>query len=336
MEGDHVQPEEEVLPEGAPADLLLEVLVGGRDHPHVDGHGPRPPYRFELLLLEDAEDLGLRLQGHVPDLIEEQRPPVGQLELAFLGGEGAREGAPGMAEELALDELLGDGRAVDLDEGSGRPQALGVDGPRHQLLAGAVLTEDQHPPVAGGRLGDDASEGAEGGALPYHGVALLDLLLEGAVLRLEAPLAERVLDHEQRLLEGERLLDEVLGAHAHRLDRGLDGAVAGDHDHRHLGIEGADAGQGLEPVHLRQPHVEQQQVVAPALQRLQAGLAALHRLHEVAFVAQDAGQGGPDPALVVHDQDGFAHGHLTRAGPPRSARPAAGCPRPGSPRGAPG
>ena len=55
-----------------------------------------------------------------------------------------------MAEQLALEQVLGDRRAVDGDE---RPLPRGdtlVQRPRHQLLARAALAEQQHGRVAGG------------------------------------------------------------------------------------------------------------------------------------------------------------------------------------------
>ena len=105
-------------------------------------------------------------------------------------------------------------------------------------------------PLDGAACAMSRAQRVQDRALADHHPAVLDLLLEGAVLRLQPALAQRVLDHEQRLLEGERLLHEVLRAHAHGLDRRLDVPVPGDHDHRHLGIERADAGQRLQPVHL--------------------------------------------------------------------------------------
>src|SRR5258706_341285 len=77
-------------------------------------------------------------------------------------------------------------------------------------------------------------------APPHHRPPVLDLLLERAVLRLQPMLAQRIAHHEQRLVEGERLLHEVLRAHAHGLDRGLDVAVPGNEHHRHFGIDLAD------------------------------------------------------------------------------------------------
>ena len=72
--------------------------------------------RLHRLFLEDAQHLGLRLEAHVADLVEEDRPAVGDLELAAPVGHRAGERAAHVAEELALDQLLGNGRAVHLDE----------------------------------------------------------------------------------------------------------------------------------------------------------------------------------------------------------------------------
>jgi putative protease len=58
----------------------------------------------------------LRYHAHVADLVEKERAAVRLLELApsHLGGPG--EGTSLVAEQLALDELLRNGGAVDLDE----------------------------------------------------------------------------------------------------------------------------------------------------------------------------------------------------------------------------
>ena len=56
---------------------------------------------------------------------------------------GAGEGAALVAEKLALDDRLGEGGAVDRDEGpSGAPRTL-VDGPGHKFLAGPAFAGDQ-------------------------------------------------------------------------------------------------------------------------------------------------------------------------------------------------
>ena len=69
-----------------------------------------------LALLDDAEELGLELERQLADLVEKQGPAAGGAHQAGVGLAGAGEGAAHVAEELALDELRADRRAVDGDE----------------------------------------------------------------------------------------------------------------------------------------------------------------------------------------------------------------------------
>ena len=69
--------------------------------------------------------------------------------------DGAGERALDVAEQLALQQALGQGAAVDADVGAGRPRAEVVDGAGDQLLAGAGLADDQD---AGARRGDLAGD----------------------------------------------------------------------------------------------------------------------------------------------------------------------------------
>jgi hypothetical protein len=55
---------------------------------------------------------------------------VGQLEAADAGGDGAGEGALGVAEQLGLGEGFRDGGGVERDEPLIRARAVVVDGPR--------------------------------------------------------------------------------------------------------------------------------------------------------------------------------------------------------------
>ncbi len=55
--------------------------------------------------------------GHLADLVEEDGALGGVAEEALAVAVGAGEGAAHVAEELALQEVLGDGAAVDADEG---------------------------------------------------------------------------------------------------------------------------------------------------------------------------------------------------------------------------
>ena len=144
LDRDDVEAVEQIFLELAVGDHLPQIAVGGGDDAHVDLLGPLGAERLELALLQHAQQLRLQRRAHRADLVEEDRAAVGQRELALLGRGRAREGAAHVAEELGLEQRLGNRRAVDLDERHVALRAAVVDGPRDQLLAGAGLAGDEH------------------------------------------------------------------------------------------------------------------------------------------------------------------------------------------------
>ena len=156
----------EVFAEGLVVDGLEQVAVGGGDDPDVDRQRRAAADALDLALLEDAEELGLGLQGEIADLVQEEAPAVGQLEAADPPGEGAGEGALLVAEQLALDQSRGQGGAVELDQRLGRAAAVGVDRPRDQLLAGPRLAGDEHGGVGRRHPADLVEHGEQRGDRP--------------------------------------------------------------------------------------------------------------------------------------------------------------------------
>ena len=76
------------------------------------------------MLLEHAQQLHLQRQRQLADLVEEERAAVGRLEETRLVADGAGEGALHVAEELGLEQVLRDRRAVDRDEGARSARSL--------------------------------------------------------------------------------------------------------------------------------------------------------------------------------------------------------------------
>ena len=311
---DDVQAEVEILAEAAGADLGLQILVGRRQHARVHLDPRRPADRLHRLLLQHAQHLGLRLQAHVADLVEEDRAAVGDLELAAPIRDGAGERAAHVAEQLALDQLFGNRRAVDLDERRRPAPAQRVDRARDELLAGAVLAVDEHAAVGRRRHRHLLAQLAHRVALAHHRLVAIDAGAQRAVLGLEPALPQRVADDEDGLLERQRLLDEVERAHLDRADRRLDVAVAGDEDDLRVDLPLAQPRQRREAVHARQPDVEHDQIDRPARDALEALFAARDGLDGVALVAQHAAQRRPHAGLVVDDQDGGFHRRSTTKG----------------------
>ena len=82
-----------------------------------------------------------------------------------------------MPEELALEQGLGDGRAVHGNERSIGALAVRVDGPGDELLAGAALARDENDGV-GRRDLHDAPEHVADGLGPADDVLEMVLFLE--------------------------------------------------------------------------------------------------------------------------------------------------------------
>src|ERR1043166_3117325 len=70
-DGENIETVEQVLPELPLADLFLQVAVGGGDDPHVDFDRAGITQSLELAFLDDPEQPGLQLQGHLADLVEQ-------------------------------------------------------------------------------------------------------------------------------------------------------------------------------------------------------------------------------------------------------------------------
>ena len=137
----------EVFAEASLGDEALEVGVGRGDHAHVDADGPRVAEGLDLARLEESQQLRLDVEAQLADLVEEEGASGGGADDAGEVGGGAGEGPAAVAEELAVDHLARDGRAVERHEGVGAAAGGGVDHAGDHLLAGAGLAGEQDQDV---------------------------------------------------------------------------------------------------------------------------------------------------------------------------------------------
>ena len=129
-------------------------------------------------------------------------PPVRRLEEPDTVAVGAGEGAATMAEELALEQRLRHGGAVDGEERPAPARAHGVDGARHQLLAGPRLALDQDGDGRAGGLGHQAEDRLHGRTGAHDGELVARLLARHGVVVARRRLRLRAL--ARRVHEGER------------------------------------------------------------------------------------------------------------------------------------
>ena len=210
--------------------------MGRREHAHVDRDRPgcrrvvrcgAPGARAAASPARGAASSPISSRKSVPPEAASKRP--------MRRSRGVGEGAPLVAEQLALDQPVGDRGAVDGDEGTlaARPQI--VDGPRDQLLAGAALAPDQHRDLRHRDATDGLEDLLHDGAAAEQAPELIlrrDLRAQPHHLALQLAAREQLahLDAERLHLEG--LGQVVGGAELHGLDGGGDGPGAAQHDHR--------------------------------------------------------------------------------------------------------
>ena len=103
VDGDHVQPGEQILAKQALLDRLLEIAVRRRDEPHVDAQRLDAADALERALLQDAQQLHLHVDRQLAYLVEEQRSAVRQLEAPRLLRHGTGKRALLVPEQLGLE-----------------------------------------------------------------------------------------------------------------------------------------------------------------------------------------------------------------------------------------
>ena len=117
----------QIGPKLSGGDHLFQIAIRGGDHPHVGGDGLIAADPLELLLLEHAQHLGLQQQRHIANFVEKQRAAVALLEFADAPLIGAGEGAPLVAKQLAFQQRVGNGGAVDGQKRLFRARAEMID-----------------------------------------------------------------------------------------------------------------------------------------------------------------------------------------------------------------
>ena len=252
-----------VLAQFAVLDGVFRLAVGGGDDAAVGLVAGLAADRTDFLVLQDAQQLALRVNGHFGNFIEQQRAAFGLAEKPFAVGVRAGERAFDRAEQFAFDQFAGQGGAIDFDDFVFAARTERVDEVGDDFLARAAFAGDEHGDVAGGDAFDGAHDFLHGGAAENrrgraaHGFQRAP---ERAVFLVLLLAFDGALDVGQQLFVFKRLGEKIVGAAASGFDGHADGAVAGEHDDLGVGPAFFDLRQQFQAVGVRQFHVEQHHV----------------------------------------------------------------------------
>ena len=114
--GKHREPIHEVLAQLAVGHRLARIAVGGGDDAHPRAQLFLAADAGEAAGLQHAQQAHLHFRRHLGDLVQEQRAAFSALEAAAVHARGAGERTLFVAEELGLDQVAGNGAAIDRDE----------------------------------------------------------------------------------------------------------------------------------------------------------------------------------------------------------------------------
>ncbi len=303
---DHPQAVVEVLAETGVADHLLEVAVRGGDDPRLGALRPLAAHRVVLVVLQHAQQLALKLERRVADLVEEDRAAARQREAAAVVGHRAGEGALHVPEQLRLQQRRRERRAVDRDERLRRVGRVEVDRPRDHLFARPRFAADQNVGAVGGQLADQLVDVDHPRIVTYQLVQLVGarLFFGGAPRPLpRASVLEHLGQHAPQVVQVERLDQEVVRAFAHRRHHRRH-VVVGRHqddvDRRRALAEQLQQREAVESGH---PHIGNHDVGQALIYYGERALGILGGAHFGDVVGQRLGERLADRGVVVDDQD---------------------------------
>lgn len=114
MDREDVETIEEIGSEAPLPGFLRQVTIGRSDDADIDREGTGATNALELSFLQDTQELGLEIQRQLPNLIQEERAPIGQLETAQLAHHSASKGTFFVPKQLTFDQARRDGGTVEL------------------------------------------------------------------------------------------------------------------------------------------------------------------------------------------------------------------------------
>ncbi len=174
-----VEPKEQIAPKASLLTHRLQIAMGGSDHPRIDRQlfaraNTREPFCFE-----HAQQRHLGRLWKLPDLVEQDATAIRRFENALLLLARSRKSPFFVTKQRALDELRGNGAAVDTDERLVAPGAALVDRLGYNLFATTRFALEQDRNLRTGNPVDRAKD-------PFHGFAQHDSTAGLPAFRLNA------------------------------------------------------------------------------------------------------------------------------------------------------
>ncbi|MNT30385.1 hypothetical protein D3C72_1661750 [compost metagenome] len=123
---------------------LWKVGISGAHQTHIDLQRLAAPDTLQLAILDNAQQLFLNQHRRGSEFIKEQRPTVSAFETPWMTFLRTGKGARLMAEQLRIEQIFVQRRAVKRDERAVPSSGKIVQAIGDQLFPGPALTDNQH------------------------------------------------------------------------------------------------------------------------------------------------------------------------------------------------
>ena len=151
FDGGRANAVEEIFAKLLLGNQLRKGLVGGGEDADVDFDVIGGSEFLENSFLQDAEEFDLHRLREVANFVKEKSASIGLLESAFAIGDRSGKGSAHVSKELAFEQVLGNGSAVDRDERFLASVAVLIEGAGDELFAGAGFAQDKDGDLGGGK-----------------------------------------------------------------------------------------------------------------------------------------------------------------------------------------
>src|ERR1700721_569707 len=138
-----IQPIEKVLTKRAVLKRGAQIAIGCGDQADVDFECFRSTETLEFFFLKNPEEFHLRGSRHVADFVQEERAFVGKFEFSGFGRRSARKRPLLVTEKFALEQILGNCGAVNLDVRAACASGMFVNSAGNEVFPYAAFAAEQ-------------------------------------------------------------------------------------------------------------------------------------------------------------------------------------------------
>ena len=135
LQVDHIQTVIQILPESSFFNQLFQMVAGCSDHSYVDMSILVTADRRDRVIFQNPQQLGLRFQFKITDLIDKQSTMMGCFKTSPTGFRRAGKRTFRMTEQFALDQVFRNGGHIHGHKRFCCPRAVTMNGLGNQFFS---------------------------------------------------------------------------------------------------------------------------------------------------------------------------------------------------------